>query len=114
MSAWDQGESYYRVWDDVRNLSVTDFPSNFSICVTKRNHVPYYEVRGYIQGRDPDRNHRNGGRHRQDRFGSHALERNGPVIFEKGSVTKIKAGTTIMESGTEIRQRGRGNYSQLK
>ena len=104
MSAWDQGESYYRVWDDVRNLSVTDFPSNFSICVTKRNHVLYYEVRGYIQGETLTGTTEMAGG--TVKIGSEVtpLKGNGPVIFEKGSVTKIKAGTTIMESGTEIRQ----------
>ena len=104
MSAWDQGESYYRVWDDVRNLSVTDIPSNFSVCVTGPNHVPYYDVRGYIQGETLTGTTEMAGG--TVKIGSEVtpLKGNGPVIFEKGSVTKIKARTTIMESGTEIRQ----------
>lgn len=104
MSAWDEGESYYRIWDDVRNLSVTDIPSNFSVCVTGPNHVPYYDVRGYIQGETLTGTTEMAGG--TVKIGSEVtpLKGNGPVIFEKGSVTKIKARTTIMESGTEIRQ----------
>lgn len=104
MSAWDNGESYYRVWDDVRSLSVTDFPSNFSICVTKQNYIPYYDVRGYIQNEILTGNTEMSGG--TVKIGSHVtpLKESGSVIFSKGSVTKIKAGNTILESGTEIKK----------
>ena len=102
MSAHDIGQSYHKVWENVRNISVTDFPSDVSICVTKKNYIPFHIVRGCIQNETlsgetefvwPDIN-----------IGSDItpLLESGPVIFSKGSVTKIKARTTTIEPGTKI------------
>ena len=102
MSIHDFGQSYHRVWENVRNLTVTDYPSFISICITKNNYVPFYDVQGYIQNETltgdteivwPD-----------IKIGSDVtpLIDNGPVIFSNGSVTKVKARTTIIESGTKI------------
>ncbi len=102
MSAWDLGSSYYRVWDDVRNLSVTDFPSNFSICITKHNYIPHHEVRGYIQNETlTGESETVGG---IVKIGSDVtpLKEVGPAVFSNGSVTTIKAETTIMGPGTKI------------
>lgn len=102
MSAHDIGQSYHKVWENVRNISVTDFPSDVSICVTKKNYIPFHIVRGCIQNETlsgetefvwPD-----------IKIGSDItpLLESGPVIFSKGSVTKIKARTTTIEAGTKI------------
>lgn len=104
MSAWDNGDSYFRVWNNVRNLNVTDYPSNFSICVTKQNYVPYLDVRGYIQNETLSGMTEMVGN--SVKIGSNVtpLREKGPVIFPEGSTTKINAETTIMESGTKIRK----------
>ena len=102
MSAWDTGKTYYHVWDNVRTLSVTDFPSNFSICITKKNFVPFYDVRGYIQNETLTENTEMVGH--TVKIGSDVtpLKEEGPAVFSNGSVTKITAETTILNKGTKI------------
>ena len=102
MSAWDNGDSYYRVWNNVSNLNVTDYPSNFSICVTKQNYVPYHDVRGYIQNETLSGMTEMVGNIVKIGSDVTPLREEGPDIFHKGSTTKIKSETTIMGPGTTI------------
>lgn len=72
--------------------------------MTKQNYIPYYDVHGYIQNEILTGNTEMSGG--TVKIGSHVtpLKESGSVIFSKGSVTKIKAGNTILESGTEIKK----------
>ena len=114
MSAWDNGDSYYRVWNNVSKLNVTDYPSNFSICVTKQNYVPYHDVRGYIQNETLSGMTEMVGNIVKIGSDVTPLREEGPAIFHKGSTTKINAETTIMESVTKIRKGAKVSINNSK
>lgn len=104
MSAWDNGDSYYRVWDDISSLRVTDFPSNFSICVTKQNYVPYHYVRGYIQNETLNGYTEMVGGIVKVGSDVTPLKEKGQAVFSKGSFTNISADTIELEPGTIIKK----------
>ncbi len=93
---------------------MTDYPSNFSICGTKQNYVPYHEVRGYIQNETLSGMTEMVGNIVKIGSDVTPLREEGPAIFHKGSTTKINAETTIMESGTKIRKGAKVSINNSK
>jgi hypothetical protein len=49
MSINDDGEEYYKVFEDVNTISLTELPDECSICITKQGYVPCIYAITYIQ-----------------------------------------------------------------
>jgi len=52
MSSNDDGASYYKVMENVKNATFNDLPERCNVCITKQNYIPkQFSVR-YIKGKN--------------------------------------------------------------
>ncbi|MCM1372483.1 MAG: C25 family cysteine peptidase [Bacteroides sp.] len=101
MSENDNGISYYKVYENVRIISLLDIPVCCSICITKQGYIPYQYGICLIQNEILEGINRYSSD--EVRIGSSltSAKPTGPVIIKSGT-TEIKASTVIIDAGTRI------------
>jgi hypothetical protein len=103
MSSKDNGNSYYKVFDNVDSIFLSEIPEECSICITKQNYIPRIYNVTCIQ------NQALSGTNEYEadfiRIGNSVttVKDKGNVIFSDGS-TEIKANNVILAPGTQIKK----------
>lgn len=102
MSAGDLGKSHYEVFDYIDyGCTISDFPENVSICITKQNHIPKQYTVCFIQNETISSNLTRSSDY--IRIGSDVIanKQPGPVLF-KGGKTVIEGSNIVINPGTTV------------
>ena len=102
MSADDLGKSHYEVFDYIDyGCTISDFPENVSICITKQNHIPKQYTVCFIQNETISSNQTRSSDY--IRIGSDVIanKQSGPVLF-KGGKTVIEGSNIVINPGTTV------------
>lgn len=101
MSENDNGNSFYKVCENVKTVSLDNLPVSCSICITKQGYIPYQYRIYLLQNETLDGT--NTYSYDEVRIGSSltSAKASGPVTIKSGT-TEIKASTVIIDAGTRI------------
>lgn len=101
MSENDNGNSFYKVYENVRTVSLDNLPVSCSICITKQGYIPC-QYRIYLLQNETLEG-TNTYSYDEVRIGSSltSAKVSGPVTIKSG-ITEIKASTVIIDAGTRI------------
>lgn len=101
MSEGDNGSSFYKVFENIQNISITNLPAKYSICITKQGYIPKQYSVASIQNETLTTS--NTYNYNLVRIGSSVTTNKdaGPVVF-KNCKTTINASKVIIEPITKI------------
>lgn len=101
MDECDHGEYYYKVYDNVRKVSMSDLPEESSVCITKQGYLPQKLKMRLLQNKKVSKN----SAFYQDAIilGSSVTsdKKEGPVVIETGKTT-IKSNYVSIMPGTKV------------
>jgi hypothetical protein len=102
MSSNDDGASYYKVYNtSSESYTITDYPQNMSICITKQGFIPKQYLLSFIQNEVIEDNNSYNGDAVFIGSNVNPIKEEGEVIFKSG-ITTIEANEIIIQPETTI------------
>lgn len=105
-SAADYGESYYKLYNNVNGISLSDVYADCYLCITKQGYIPYIARVGnsvYLQNEDIVRNLSVFSTNTYVGSNVNSSLSLGPVTIHKGKVTNKSAGGITIQNDFEVK-----------